>query len=148
MRSMILLTELFFSRLNIAYQLKKITVSIYQYGFVATTEKLTFQLMAAVEPLRIDSVYVPHDARYIAFRCMNQHVVMVGHQAISGYTYIPCLGCFLKQFNKRFVIEFVKINVFGSAASVHDVIPGTWIGYSDWARHAYFLADNPGMSQE
>ena len=76
---------------------------------------------------------MPHCAGYIAFGCMNQHVVMVGHPAIGGNPDIPLLGCFLKQIIKRLVIEFVKINILGSTAPVHDVIPGAWIGYSDWA---------------
>ncbi len=40
-----------------------------------------------------------------------------------------------------FAMLFVQlgVNIFGSAAPVHDMIPGIWIGNSDWARRPYLL---------
>ena len=93
--------------MDIANQLKKVAVAIDQNGFVAAAENLTIQMMSAIEALRIYAVYVSHGARNIGFRCMNKHVVMVGHQAVGGNSDIPRLGSFLKQFNKSLVIEFV-----------------------------------------
>lgn len=63
--------------------------------------------MLAVESLGIDAVDMPHGTGDVAFRCVNQHVVMVGHETVGGDANIPRFGRILKQFDKSLVVVFV-----------------------------------------
>ena len=76
---------------------------------------------------------LPHGTGDIAFRRLNQHVIMVGHQAVGGNPDIPGLASLLEQIDKGTVVMFVQKNILRSAAAVHDMVPSTGIGYSDRA---------------
>jgi hypothetical protein len=66
---------------------------------------------------------------------MNQQMVMIGHQAVSGYLKIPALRRFLKNLDKGIIIMTRQEDFLSSPATIHDMIPSSWIFYAQWSGH-------------
>jgi hypothetical protein len=105
-------------------------VRVNEYGFVSSTKKLAVMVVTTVETLGVYSVYMPHTAGQITDRSMDQQMIMIGHQAIGSYLDIPSFIRLLKQTDEGLVIIGVQKNLFPSPATIHDMIPGTWIFYA------------------
>jgi hypothetical protein len=79
--------------------------------------------MGAVEVLSVDAIEVSHAPRQIAFRALEQEVVVVRHQAIGRYAQIPGFRGSPEEFNKAYVVPLVLEDGFTPAATVHGMIP-------------------------
>ena len=80
--------------------------------------------MAPVIPLRIHAVDVAHAPGYVGIRRLDQQMIMIGHQAVSGYTKISHLRRFDQHLDERLVILLVLEDRFTLPVPVHDVILG------------------------
>ena len=80
--------------------------------------------MAPVIPLRIHAVDVAHAPGNVGSRRLDQQMIMIGHQAVSGYTKIPHIRGFDQHLDERLVILFIDEYRFTPPTPVHDVIPG------------------------
>jgi hypothetical protein len=91
---------------------------------LAPFEKLPFAAMPAVEPLGVYAVDVAHASGNIGIGGLNQQMIVVGHQTISGYAQVPHLRGFNQHLNESLIVVFVEKDLFGPSASVHNMIPG------------------------
>ena len=83
--------------------------------------------MNTVETLGIDTVDVPHATRQVPSWCMDQQMVVVGHQAISAYTDIPQFCGILEKVDEHLVIIGVFKYPIRTTPAIHDMIPGPFI---------------------
>jgi len=110
--------------MNIAEELQQVGISTGENGLIASFEKLPFAVMPAVEPLGVYTVDVAHASGDIGIGGLNQQMIVVGHQTISGYSKIPHLSGFNQHLNESLIVIFVEKNFLGPSASIHDMIPG------------------------
>jgi hypothetical protein len=71
-----------------------------------------------------------HATGDIALRSLNQQVVVVGHQAIGRHPEIPGIRRLLKNCYECLIVMPVREDVLFPSATVHDMIPGSWIFYA------------------
>ena len=116
--------------MNIANQGKQIAFGFYQNRFVAPAKQGAVAFVAPVESLRVNTVYMPHAARNIGIRGLNQQMIMVWHQAVGCNAEIPLFTCVNQNVDKSNIIVSISENAFASSATVQDVIPCVGIFYS------------------
>jgi len=75
-------------------------------------------------------------------------MIMVRHQTISGYAKIPHFRGFNEKIDKYLVIMLIMKYLLASSATVHYMIPGIWIFYSQRPAHKILTTQLIQMSQE
>jgi hypothetical protein len=67
-------------------------------------------------------------------------MIMVHHQAIGSNPNIPELYGLLEQIKERLAVPFFNKNVLSSPATVHHMVPGIRILYSQRSSHMRLIA--------
>ena len=80
--------------------------------------------MNPIESLRVTSVDMAHTPRDIASRCLQQQVIMVGHQTVRRNLEIPDFRRFPHHLAKGFLVLLGNKYLFPSSAPIHHMIPG------------------------
>lgn len=110
--------------MNVADNLQQVGIGTDENGLIAPFEKLPFAEMPAVEALGVYAVDVAHASGNIGIGGLDQQMIVVGHQTISGYAQVPHLCGFNQHLNESLIVVFVEKDLFRPSASVHDMIPG------------------------
>ncbi|MCL0047243.1 hypothetical protein M1M98_03155 [Thermodesulfovibrionales bacterium] len=116
--------------MKVTQDLKEMAVSINQHRLVSSPKKLVFFFMTPVKTLGVDTVKMAHATGNIAVGSMNQQVIMIRHQTVSGHLKIPAFHCFPKHFNENAIIGRRQENIFSSPVPVYNMIPGSRIFYA------------------
>ena len=70
--------------MDIANQLQQIAVLTHENSFITAAEQRTVQTVSGVIPLGVNAIDVSHAAGQISIRCLNQQMIVVGHQAVCA----------------------------------------------------------------
>jgi hypothetical protein len=134
--------------MDVFEKLKQVGICIHKNRLVAAAEERPVVTVTAIETLRVNAVDMSHDSCDIAGRRLNKKVIMIGEQAIGGYSELPHLARVLYDGDKMSVVLLVEIDELRSSPPVDDVIPG--IGKFDSKRSGHVITlgyfDRPGRS--
>ena len=75
-------------------ELKKVAFLLHKQSFVAALSKMPHPAVAAVEPLSVNSIELPHPGRKIPLGGLNQKMVMVVHEAVDVHNPAVTLNYF------------------------------------------------------
>ena len=89
--------------------------------------------MTSIETLGINAVDMTHAAGDITVGGMQQQMIVIRHEAVGSYFEIQHFNCFLKTPDKNFAVPGRCNRLLASPATVHYMIPGPGIFYSQWA---------------
>ena len=85
--------------------------------------------------LGINTVEVSHAALQVRIRGLDHQMVMCWHQTKGGHVDIKKFGCLLKQIYELLIISFIYKKICFPARTIHHMVPGIRIIYSQWTRH-------------
>jgi hypothetical protein len=63
------------------------------------------------------------------------------HQTKGGHVDIEQIGCLFEQIDKLLIIRFIDKKICPPTGTVHHMVPGIRIGYSQRARHGAYTSD-------
>ena len=78
--------------MDILYQFDKIIPFLDQNTLKSPAKQGAVIIMRAIKPLSVQSIDVTHTSGQVAFRRLNQHMILIRQQAIRTDTDIP-EGC-------------------------------------------------------
>ena len=97
--------------------------------------------MAKIVSLGINTVEMSHAARQIRIRGLYHQMVMGWHQTKGSHVDIEQICGLLKQFDKLLMIRFIDKKVFSPSGTVHHMMPGIRIVYSQRPRHGLYIPE-------
>jgi len=92
-------------------------------------------MMGPVETLGIHAIDVPHASGQVGIRGLNEKMVMIAEQAISGNPHIPQIRRFFQKVNKGNIVLFSQENGFCPSPPIHDMVPCTCVLDPEWPGH-------------
>jgi hypothetical protein len=75
--------------MDIAQEFEQGAILLDKDGLVSSPEQLTIYAMPAIEALRIDPVGMAHATAKVAIQGLDEQIVVIGYQTISGNTQVP-----------------------------------------------------------
>lgn len=120
---------------HIPSQFQQVGLAVHQDRLIATLEQVPGASMAAVAPLRIDPVQLPHALGQIAIDGLHHQVVVVGHQAVSVTAPVEALYHLTQDFEKPNPIGVVLLDRFAAITAGSDVVERAGEFDADGAGH-------------
>ena len=69
-------------------------------------------MVSPVKALGVNAVYMSHASGQVTTRSLNQEVIMIGNEAISGDPHLVHINHFFKKLDKYGVVAFIHENRF------------------------------------
>lgn len=85
--------------------------------------------------MRLHTIFVTPAAGQIRIRGLNQKMIVIGHQAIYGDSYIVQFHRIHEQLNEYLEISLRQKDRFSPPATIHHMLPNIWILYSQQSIH-------------
>ena len=104
-------------------------------SLVPTLEKVAILVVAEVEPLRVRSLQPFHAGHEVGLWCLQEQVVVVGHQHPRVQDPTCPLGRVVQCLQPQAAVTVVEHNRFALVAASHDVIDGPGELDSRFSRH-------------
>jgi hypothetical protein len=118
---------------NISAYFQKMAVFLDQYRLVATLKQVSVPAVIFVEELRVDTIELPHAEGQIAFRRLDEKVVMVGHEGIGVTDPIIPFVDMLKGIQKNFPVMIIFKDRFLLIPAGSDMVDCTCVFYAERA---------------
>ena len=106
----------------------------------AKNKDLTPNRIQPVDSLREDTVDVPHASRQIGARCLDNEVVVVGHQAVGVADPRESSDDLAQELEKSRPIGISEEDPASIIAATGDVVQSSFEFDSQWTRHGPSLA--------
>ena len=125
---------------DIACQFAKIALLLHQYGLITSLHNMPDQVMTTIVVSRIRTVQLPHALTEIAFGSLNEHVIMIRHQAKGVNDKMKSSTDALSFFKPGKMIHPVAKDTLTSVAAASDVIKSAGKFESERSGHLRNLA--------
>lgn len=107
---------------DVTCDFEKVTVSINHESFKTTLKKVANALVNGVEPLRVVAVHVAHERGEVAFRGLDEQVVVIAHEDVGVENRIVKSETIGEVFQEGETVSVVEKDFLSSVASSGDVI--------------------------
>jgi len=71
---------------------------------------------------------------------LDHQMIMIWHQTIGGHVDNKKISRLLEQIDKLLVIRFLNKYICSPAPTIHHMVPGIRIIYSQWSRHGRYIS--------
>ena len=84
---------------------------------------------------------MPNYTAKIGLWRLHQQVVVIVHQTVGMDYCIKAMMGFIQRFQEGLVVLIIMKNILSPSSSVHYVVEGVFIFYSDWSWHGVSIVD-------
>ena len=92
---------------HVAERTLEVLAFLHQHGLVASFEQMPDSRMATVEPLGVHAVELPHSSREVRADRLDEHVVVIAHQAVGEHEPAVSLGNPSQQLEEALPVDIV-----------------------------------------